>query len=231
MSGGDIVFYAGDYAPMVDAHITTDNLDIYGFLDPAGKKKGSDALKRVRANAAIAVIGVDHLSRVLVLEAWRGKTSAEATKQKVFELNERWRPKVFGVEANAMQELYADMLILEAQRLHVQINLQAIYQPTNVDKHWRIRSILNPIINHGRLVLQRTQYDLIRELTNFPMSPLVDLVDALASACHMIPPRKQAAIPTTTGDTATELAKHLRNQGVAPYLIEQRLAQLAATGR
>ena len=152
-----------------------DQLDIFAFLDPAGKKKGADALKRVRANAAIAVIGVDHLSRVLVLEAWRGKTSAEATKQKVFELNERWRPKVFGVEANAMQELYADMLILEAQRLHVQINLQAIYQPTNVDKHWRIRSILNPIINHGRLILQRTQYDLIRELTNFPMSPLVDL--------------------------------------------------------
>src|SRR5574343_2010824 len=208
-----------------------DQLDIYGFLDPAGKKKGADALKKVRANAAIAIVGVDHLSRVLVLEAWRGKTSAEATKHKVFELNERWRPKVFGVEANAMQELYADMLILEAQRLSVQLNLQAIYQPTNVDKHWRIRSILNPIINHGRLVMQRTHSDLIRELTNFPMSPLVDLVDALASACHMIPPRKQAAIPSSIDNTAAELAKHLRNQGVAPHLTEQRLAQLSTTGR
>ena len=100
----------------MSTRVKLDALDIYSFLDPAGKKKGTDSLKKVRANTALVTIGVDPLQRVIVLEAWRAKTSAAATTKQVFDTNERWHPKIFGCEANAMQELYADMLLMEAQR-------------------------------------------------------------------------------------------------------------------
>jgi len=208
--------------------VKLDVLDVYGFLDPAGKKQGTDKLKKVRANTAIAIIGVDPLQRVIVLEAWRAKTSAAATTKQVFDLNDRWHPKMFGCEANAMQELYADMLLLEAQRQNIRINLVPITQPTNVDKHWRIRTVLNPLFNHGRLFLLPNQHDLHRELTSFPMSPLVDLVDALASACAMIPPKPKP--PAESADEAAEVAKYLRDRGVAPHIIHQRVAAIRGEG-
>ncbi len=208
----------------MSTRIKLDVLDIYAFLDPAGKKKGTDSLKKVRANTAIVIIGVDPLQRVIVLEAWRAKTSAAATTKQVFDLNDRWHPKIFGCEANAMQELYADMLLMEAQRQNVRINLVPITQPTNVDKHWRIRTVLNPLLNHGRLFLLPNQHDLHRELTSFPMAPLVDLVDALASACAMIPPKPKP--PAESADEAADLAEYLRNQGVAPHLIRARMAEV-----
>jgi hypothetical protein len=203
-------------------------LDIYSFLDPAGKKQGTDKLKKVRANTALVTIGVDPLQRVIVLEAWRAKTSAAATTRQVFDTNDRWHPKMFGCEANAMQELYADMLLLEAQRQNIRINLVPITQPTNVDKHWRIRTVLNPLFNHGRLFLLSNQHDLHRELTSFPMSPLVDLVDALASACAMIPPKPKP--PAESADEAAEVAKYLRDRGVAPHIIHQRVAAIRGEG-
>ena len=97
---------------------------------------------------------------------------------------------------------------MEAQRQNVRINLVPIIQPTNVDKHWRIRTVLNPLLNHGRLFLLPNQHDLHREVLLSQTS--VDLVDALASACAMIPKPRRIA------DEAAELAESSANQGVAP---------------
>ena len=56
------------------------------------------------------------------------------------------------------------------------------------------------------------------------MAPLVDLVDALASACAMIPPKPKP--PAESADEAAELAEYLRNQGVSPHLIRARMAEV-----
>ena len=208
--------------------VKLNTLDIYAFGDPAGKKRGADQLKKVRANSALIVIGVEPTSepRVIVLEAWRGKVPASVLMEKIFEFNEIWHPKVFGIEANAMQELYAQMLVTEAQKRNIVINLSEVYQPTNVEKHWRIRTALNPITNWGRLFLRDDQIELKNEMTVFPMSPLVDLIDALASACSMIPPRPKPA--AQEDDDAAEVAQYLRNRGVAPRLIQERVQQIRA---
>jgi len=201
---------------------------IYAFLDPAGKKRGADQLKKVRANSAIIALAVEPTAepRIFVLEAWASKAPASAVMEKVFEINERWHPKVFGVEANAMQELYAQMVIMEAQKRALQIHLAEVYQPTNVEKHWRIRTRLNPYTNYGRVFLLDSQTELFNELTVFPMSPIVDLVDALASAASMIPPRPKP--PAEVDDDANELARYLRLKGVRPDLIEQRVREYAS---
>lgn len=194
----------------------------YAFLDPAGRRK-PEQLKKIRARAAIIVIAVDELRRLFVIEAWAEKASAMTIRDKVFELNEKWKPRAFGCEANAMQELYAEMLQLEAKRQNIRLPLTEIYQPTNIEKTFRIRTTLNPVVGFGRLFLHENQHDLYRELTTFPMCQTFDLVDALASVCAMVPP---VAKPIREHHERDAHAKYLRESGYPAHLIESRLNEI-----
>ena len=194
----------------------------YAFLDPAGRRK-PEQLKKIRARAAIIVIAVDDLRRIFVIEAWAEKANALTIRDKVFELNALWQPRAFGCEANAMQELYAEMLTIEAKRQDIRLPLAEIYQPTNIEKTFRIRTTLAPVVGFGRLFVREDFHELYRELTTFPMSQTFDLVDALASVCAMVPPVSRSHAINHERDAH---ANYLRGSGYPAHLIESRLNQL-----
>lgn len=197
----------------------------YCFLDPAGRRK-PEQLKKIRARAAIIVIAVDQLRRVFVVEAWAEKASALTIRDKVFELNAIWHPRAFGCEANAMQELYAEMLMLEAKRQGISLPMTEVYQPTNIEKTFRIRTTLAPVVGFGRLFVREDHHELYRELTTFPMCQTFDLVDALASVCAMVPP---ASRQKQTHHEREAHATYLRGSGYPVHLIESRLNELYGT--
>ena len=155
------------------------------FCDPAAGKNLN--LKRVRARSAIVVVAQDSLGRVFTLLAWAARCSTDALTTKIFEVNETFRPRTFGIESNAMQSLYGDMVGREARFRERRVPILEVRQPTNVEKNWRIRTILQPVVANGRLFIQPQQLELRAELVNFPMSATVDLVDALASAVKLLP--------------------------------------------
>lgn len=204
---------------------TTHHLDTlmkYCFLDSAGSKKS--VVKKVRANSALITIGVEPtaLQRIFVLEAWRGRDSAPKLLERVLDTNDRWHPIQFGIEANAMQSLFVDLVEHEAQRLQKRLPLVPIYQPTKIDKEWRIRDAVQPVIGNGRLFVLETQVDLISELTGFPLAEFRDMLDALASVIAMVP----ISAPTVQHSSDRDaLAKHLRRVGATPEAIEARLAR------
>jgi len=194
----------------------------FAFLDPAGRRK-PEQLKKIRARAAIIVIAVDELRRIFVLEAWAEKASALTIRDKVFEINSNYKLRSFGCEANAMQELYAEMLMIEAKRQNLRLPMTEVYQPTNIEKTFRIRTTLAPVVGFGRLFLREDHHELYRELTTFPMCQTFDLVDALASVCAMVPPVSR----TRHVDAAREAhATYLRGSGYPAHLIESRLNEL-----
>jgi hypothetical protein len=197
--------------------------DLYyraGFLDPAG---GKQAVKGTRARQAIIIVGVDQLTRIFVLYAWAGRLPVSQLYDKIFEVNEDYRPNVFGIEANAMQAFIAEAVHLEAKRRFERLPVADVSQPTRIDKDFRIRSILQPVVGWGRLFLRADQVELQKEIINFPMSPIKDMVDALASAVSLLPARPPDA---TKHNELDALAKYLRDSGMSPHLIEDRLAQL-----
>lgn len=155
------------------------------FCDPAAGK--SLNLKRVRARSAIVVVAQDTWGRIFTLLAWAARCSTDALTAKLFEVNETFTPRSFGIESNAMQSLYGDMVGREARFRERRVPILEVRQPTNVEKDWRIRTVLQPVIGNGRLFLQSSHLELRAELVNFPMSPTKDLVDALASAIAMLP--------------------------------------------
>jgi hypothetical protein len=177
-------------------------------------------VKRIRARSAIVVVGVDALNRALVLHTWADRCTASVLMERIFTVAELWRPRVFGCEDNAMQALFADLVASRAVERDITLPLIGVTQPTNVDKDWRIRTTLQPVIAEGRLLIQPHQVELRAELTSFPMARLKDLIDALASALKLI---RHVPFQKQRDHERESLAKYLRDSGVAPAAIDARM--------
>lgn len=190
--------------------------DTTAFCDPAGGKRM--ALKRVRARSAIVVVGSDAISRIFVLHTWADRCSAGDLTERILRIQADFKPRVFGVEANAMQALYGEMVAREAKHKGARLPLLPVKQPTNVDKDWRIRTALQPVIGAGRLLIQPHHYELKTELTTFPMSTTKDLIDALASAVALL---RKTPVPQARRDELQALLAYLRETGAPASYIEQ----------
>lgn len=198
----------------------TDLATRYAFCDPAS---GKQPIRKARARSAIIVIAPDALHRIFVLHSWAKRCSTAELIDTILGVNATFHPAVFGIEANAMQALFADAVGLEAKHRSVALPLTAVHQPTNQMKEFRIRTAVQPVLGTGRLFIAKDAHELRTELLTFPMSLTKDLVDALASALALVPP------PPTRRDRdgeAEALARYLRETGAPAYYIEQRMREL-----
>lgn len=201
-------------------HCRLDDLSAaVGYCDPASGK--AKTVRRVAARSAIVVIATDALTRVFVLYAWAGRVSTKALGEQLAEVYETWKPKLFGIESNGMQTAFGDALRLYLRERGLRVPLMPHHQPTKIDKDFRIRAALSPVVNNGRLFLQHSQVELQQELTNFPMTATKDLIDALASAVTLLPGRPA---PVVRADEAAARLAYLRDSG-APASYIQAVAE------
>lgn len=201
------------------------HLDIVAFADPAG---GKTAVKRVGARSAIAVVGRSPDELDFLLYVWAARTSTDRFMDKLFEVNDTWRPRVFGIEANAMQSLFADALRREARFSRIRVPFIDVRQPTGVDKPFRNRSALQPIINGHRFFMSddASQTEARNELATHPMSPTFDIVDAIASATGLLRKRPKAIV---ANEDEVELLRYLRRVGATEETIRRYQAKLRGT--
>lgn len=197
-----------------------EELEKYGFVDPAS---GRAQIRRTRARQAIIVVGVDYLLRIFVLFAWTDRLVTSRFCDKILDTYEQFRPRRFGIEANAMQELFGDTVIDKAkERFGTSMGIVPIYQPSKVEKDFKIRTSLEPIINDGRLFVNESQIELISELRGFPTAAFKDLVDALATTVALIP-RRPLQVQRSVETEA--LADYLRRSGAPAWYIEKEIAK------
>lgn len=192
--------------------------DRYGFLDPASSKKDKEGKLKVKARSAIVVVAPDWLGRIFVLDAWAGRTSTDDLIERMYKTHDTWKLRVLGGEANAMQELFQEAVQRDARLRGRNLPLRPVHQPTRIEKEWRIRTILQPIVANGRLFLRPDMTALRTEIASFPLSPMKDCIDALASAIKLIPPR------TTRREKDRELEallSYLRKSGAPAHYIEE----------
>lgn len=195
-------------------------LERLAFTDPAS---GKAALKRIRARQAIVVIAHDWLQRVFVLHVWAGRIPTSRYLNKILKVNEDYRPKQFGIEANAMQSLFADLVTDAAKRRAKRMSFIPVTQPTRIDKNFRIRTVLEPVIADGRLFITKTQVTLQGELRSFPTGLTKDIVDCLASVIALIPRRP---LPIQQSQEADQLASYLRNTGAPSWYVQKRINEV-----
>ena len=191
----------------------------YMWLDPASGKR-DERLRSARARSAIVVVGRAMDEKVFVLDAWAKRAGTQEIARVFVDIFQKWGPVVAGYEDMGQQSLLVDPLYQEANQRGLVLPLSAVKVNTKVDKNWRIRSVLQPLIGHGRLLINADLLELKQEIVNFPMSNLKDLIDAAAGACSLIPPAR------TTGQQSQEqreLARNLLESGASPSEIEDAL--------
>lgn len=198
----------------------------YAFCDPAGSRARKEVVKKARARSAIVAVAPDAVGRLFVVVAKAGRWTTSEMIDRIIETCQEIRPQIFGIEANAMQALFADSVELVARMRNLKLPLSSVRQPTNVDKLWRIRTTIQPVLAEGRLFIREDQTELRTELEAFPSGRTVDLVDALASAIELVPP---PAIPQEAQDDADQLAAYLRASGAPPDYILERLSELSGS--
>lgn len=200
--------------------MATVSLDViqprYLWIDPASGKQGT-RVRSTRARSAIVVVGTTPDTRIWVLDAWADRVGTSRIVTAFCDMVEKWNPVTAAYEDMAQQTLLADPINEEAQRRDIVVPLSPITVSTRVDKAWRIRTILQPIMNSGRLMLNAGLLSLKNEITSFPMSSVRDLVDALAGACSLVPP---PAARGQTQDEVREMAAYLRASGASPAHID-----------
>ena len=201
---------------MIDIPLT-DLAQRYAYVDPASGKKAGE-LRKVRARSAIVVIAPDWLGRIFVLEAWAARCSTDDLIEKMFAVEDAFKLKMMGGEANGMQSIFQDAIIRDARLRGKRLPLQLIYQPTRIDKDWRIRNRLGPVLSSGKLFVRDHMTELKTEIAGFPLTPFKDLIDALASAIAMLP--VQRTVNERQNETDS-LLSYLRRSGASPAHIEQ----------
>jgi hypothetical protein len=199
--------------------------EVVAFCDPSG---GKAIVKRARSRAAISVLAQDHMTRIFSLYAWADYVSTDKLYEKIFWVNDQWKPRLFGIEANGLQSLFGDGIRREARMDGHHINVYPVTQPTKLDKFFRNRSALQSIIARGRFFIQDHQVELISELEVHPMSMQCDMVDAAASATQLLRRRTSPQIRSAEADG---LAKYLRSKGAPAWYIIKRVAEIHAKER
>lgn len=196
----------------------------YMWLDPASGKVDA-RLRSVRARSAIVVIGTTLDEKVWVLDAWGKRSGTQEMVQTFVQMCIKWSPVVASYEDMGQQSLLWDPILQEADRRNVSIPLSGNKVKTSVEKNWRIRSILQPLIGHGRLMIANHLLELKTEITQFPMSNLKDMIDALAGACSLVPPPKSKS--RVDGESRA-LARWLRESGLPVTDIEAEVGQFGS---
>jgi hypothetical protein len=195
-------------------------LERFGFTDPAS---GKGRLKKVRARQAIVVIASDWLQRIFVLYTWAGRIPTSRYLDKIIKVCDDYQPKRFGIEANAMQSLFADLVTDAAKKRMKRLSFIPVMQPTRIDKDFRIRTVLEPVVADGRLFMMEKQVELEGEIRSFPTGLTKDLVDCLASAITLVPRRP---LPQQQSEEAEQLASYLRNTGAPSWYIQKRVKEV-----
>lgn len=204
--------------------IEIESLERYGYADPAAGKDARN--KRRRARQSIVIGARDWLDRWFWVYLWAGHLTASQFRDKIIDINERFNPRRFGIEANGMQILFGNLVREAAKERESSMTMIPVYQPTNIEKNFRIRTGLEPVINGGRFFVQETQVEAIAEIQGFPTAATKDLVDAMETCIRTAPRRP---VNTTQDTEAEQYAAYLRNSGMPAHLIKGEMAKFQSS--
>lgn len=127
---------------------------------------------------AIIVSAQSPNDQIFVLEVWSKRVEPDAFVDKIYELWQRWQPRVLGIE-KAGQQNTLFYFKKKARELRTYINVIEL-TPKNRDKAGRIRKALQPIVNEGRLFMRRDQTKLHHQFQFFPDTDNDDEIDCLS---------------------------------------------------
>jgi len=207
--------------------IPIESLERYAFADLAAGKDAASTRTRRHARQCIVVGARDWLNRWFWLHIWAGRLTASDFRDRILSVQEDYEPRRFGLEANGMQVLFGSLVRDEArERLgenYARIVMVPIYQPSNVEKTYRIRTGMEPVLLQGRFFLQPNEIEARSEIQGFPTSMTKDIVDAMETLMNRVAPKR--LVKEAKDREEEDYAVYLRASGMPAHRIEQELQQ------
>lgn len=186
------------------------DLRIYVHVDPSvGDEPSSDA-------QAVMTVGVNKLGQAFVLEAWQVKVNPIQLVEKLFEVHERFDPKLISIESTAYQKALKYFVDQEAKRRGVYLRIENYLPSTRKSKEARIRGALQPYFSSGLVFLRNTQINLVEQYLAFGRTDDDHMMDALAQGpTFWKAPRDDSGLEKHTRLRRATFAR--RNYGLTGY--------------
>lgn len=146
----------------------------YIFIDPALSEADT------ADSTGIVVVHTDCEKRWFIEHACRYRITPTKLIEFIFELYERYKPNVIGIEEVAYQKALLYFLSEEMRRRKIILPATGIKYSPDKSKQTRILSLV-PRFEWGHIFLNHGMSDLEIELLQFPRGSHDDLIDALAS--------------------------------------------------
>lgn len=174
-------------------------------LDPAiSEKQAADYF-------AITVAGMDENYNIYLLDYLRGHWKVSEQIDNIFQMYEKWRPSVVGLEVVAYQKALKQWLEEKMRQRGVHFPITELKRNTNESKEFRIKA-LEPFYRDGKIfhAAWMKGREIEEELLTFPKGKHDDLIDAEASLLDLLVPGDSAeseGIPFGSWESAFQEAK------------------------
>ena len=178
------------------------NLNIFAVCDPAVSQS---------ANAdysCILVIGIDHENNWYVLEVRRGRWTVGELISELFAVNELWHPVTMSIEVIGQAQGLMTPIHDEENRMNKYLPLYQIKARIDVRKEMRIRSVLQPRFERGKIFIKRDMFELEEEILKFPRGKHDDMIDAMTDIDEIsFMPEEEESSDPSTGNYFSDILK------------------------
>ena len=151
--------------------VPLDMLDITVTVDLAAAEKIKDDRN------AVTTVGVTPWNEAICLDSWARRCTALDVIEKLFQLKNRFHPRVFGIEDVGYQKVLKTFVRQEMMDRNTYLNIQPL--KAHGRKEQRIRS-LQPYMATSRVFIRANQHVLRQEMAEFPLGQHDDAVEGLS---------------------------------------------------
>jgi phage terminase large subunit-like protein len=149
------------------------NLNFFSVCDPAVSQSES------ADESSIITVGVDIDNNWWVVETRGGQWTTFELIENLFAVHAQWKPITMTLEVIGQAQGIMLPIHDEEDRRKVYLPLVEITSRPQIKKEIRIRSVLQPRFERGKVFIKRDMVDLEDQLVRFPHSKRDDMVDAL----------------------------------------------------
>lgn len=160
------------YGPGEDRQLPK-NLNIFTLCDPAvSQEEGAD-------ESSILTVGVDDNNDWYVLETRSEKHTVGEFIEQLFAVHSQWKPISMTIETIGQAQGLMTPIHDEENRRNHFLPLVEIKARPHITKQMRIRAVLQPRFERGKIFITREMYELEEQILKFPRGKRDDMIDAL----------------------------------------------------
>lgn len=149
------------------------SLNIFSVCDPAVSQA------ETADESSIITVGVDTDNNWWILETRSGQWTTFELIEQLFSVHAQWKPITMTLEVIGQAQGIMLPIHDEEDRRKIYLPLVEITSRPQVRKEIRIRSVLQPRFERGKVFIKKEMFDLEEQIIHFPRSKRDDMIDAL----------------------------------------------------